>query len=138
MKLFLSANPENAPTGYVVSPIVYGHWSLDSIPDGSCSEIMIIEGLEYVYRDKIQEFLKISVSKLRREAIMTLVGIDFHELVRAAHARDLTADQFNDIVLKLKSINAASETISALKDNGLSLISYKTKGLSYDIKAARK
>lgn len=138
VKLFLTAQPQKAPEGYVVSPIVYGQWNLSNIPDGSCTEVMIVEGLDYVYREKIPEFLKISVSKLRREAIMTIVGVDLHELVRAAHTREIDPNQFNNTVLHLKSMNTATETISTLQSNGLSLISYTTKGLSYDIKAARK
>ena len=138
MKLFLTTKPQLAPEGYVVSPIVYGQWNLSKVPNGSCTEVMIVEGLDYVNRDKIEEFLKISVSKLRREAIMTIVGVDLHELVRAAHTRELDPQQFNNIALRLKSMNTASETISTLKTNGLSLISFKTKGLSYDIKAARQ
>jgi len=139
MKLFVTAKPIQAPEGYEQVPVVYGNWDVSKVPDNACTEVIALEALDFIDRTKNQEFLKNIVSKLRRKAIMTIVGIDLNELARATHLREIDASTFNSIVNERSNISTAKEVIQTLKDFGLDIISYKTvKGMSYEIKTARK
>ena len=74
MKLYITARPDSAPEGYEVSPIVYGNIDLTNIPDNSCTEVVATDAIDFISRDKIADFIKNIVSKLRSGAITTIVG----------------------------------------------------------------
>lgn len=138
MKLFITATNSEGPEGFEKAHVVYGDCVIN-VPDGSCTEIIVSEGIDYITRDNIESFLKKCVSKLRQKAIITIVGVDLLGLARSLHVRDMDLRTFNDVACTLKSFNSSSEIVQILRKLGLSLISQTiTNGMYYEIKAARK
>jgi hypothetical protein len=138
MKLFITATNHDGPEGFEKAHVVHGECTIN-LPDASCTEIIVSEGIDYVARENLQSFLEKCVSKLRQKAIITIVGVDLRGLARCVHVRDMDSNTFNSIVCNLKSFNSSSEIVDILRKLGLSLISQTiTNGMYYEIKAARQ
>lgn len=138
MKIYITATNAEAPEGFKKSHIVYGTCKID-VPDGSCTEIVVSEGIDYIKQENIEDFLKKCVSKMRQKAIITIVGTDLRGLARAVHVGEMDSTRFSQTSINFKSFNTATDIVDHLKKLGLSLISQSiTNGLNYEIKATRK
>jgi len=137
MKLYVSADLSNSIEGYVNIPIVYGDWDLEAVVGNSASGIVLVDALEYIPQEKLLKFLPEAVSKLRLGAIMTIVGFDLGELARSVHTQETSDDAANSIIGGLTSIYRGKAVCKMLKELGLKISSYTTKGLKYEINASR-
>jgi len=137
MKLYVSADLSNGIEGYANIPIVYGDWDLDAVVSSSAAEILVISALDHIPSEKSEKFLQEIVSKLRMGAIMTITGLDLGELARSVHTFETPSDTACSIIGGLTAVYRGREICQKLKQLGLQIVSYTTKGLNYEIKATR-
>ena len=137
MKLYVSAKLGESIKGYHQIPIVYGNWDVDGVPDNSAISIVVNHGVDNIPTENEDKFLSDMSSKMRRGGSLTLIGTDLHEFARAVYVRELNSESANSILNGLTSLRTGKELCKKLKGLGLTVTSYLTKGLNYEISATR-
>ena len=112
--------------------------ALQTIPDGSCDEIIINNVLDFLDTSNRQNILKLTISKLAYDGTIVICGLDFLMLSRDVLAQIITIEQANVLYGNKKSIETAETTVVFLQQQGLKIIQKRLSEHTYSIIAQRE
>lgn len=137
MKVFISENIDRGLQGYTTIPIVYGEVDLTNIPDNSLTSIIAIDALDSIKYDKIIEFLRLLISKMRLSCTVYLGGVDVYAASRELISGSINIEKYNKEVLGKNGVYSSKFILDILQDNNITINSVVYKGNKYEISATR-
>ena len=132
MKINLAIQESQFLDGYdnhIIGPDIF-----EKIPDAICTEILMIDSLDYAP----PETLAIVVKKLRHGGVLQIVSTDLFEICRSVFLGLVPMEQFNLHLTngRLKLV-PAMQVKQQLEELGLQIQEIAMKSIKYDIKAQR-
>lgn len=137
MKLFISENIDKSLQGYTIIPIIYGEIDISNVPNNSATSIIAIDALDSIKYDKIVEFLRSVISKMRIGCILHLGGIDIYALSRELLNGSKDIEECNKELYSNSGIYSSKFISDILYENKLKIKSIVYKGNRYEISATR-
>ena len=135
MKLTVGNTPKIE--GYQNIELLYGKWRIEGLPKNSQSHILAIDAVDHVeYNDREKLLTELS-DLLRKDCEIVVGGIDVREVIRQVYLRQLTVEQFNNVVHQVKSFGSLRETVEIIKSLGLTVKTSKFEGARYEVTAGR-
>ena len=114
---------------YVLGPEVF-----TKIPDAICTEILMIDSLDYAPPDTLLN----TVKKLRHGGVIQIVGTDLLEISRAIFLGLLPMEECNVHLTNSRiKIVPLIQVQQQLQQMGLEVIESALKSIKYDIRAKR-
>lgn len=138
MKIHITENVNSAIQGFVLVPIVYGRLDLGGVTDNSATQIIAIDAIDSVPSQMLVKFLQDIVSKMRIGCVAIFGGIELDILARGIVTKDVSSENFNNLVYSKKSLYRNSDITNILTSLGLSIDNVLIQGISYEITATRK
>ena len=112
--------------------------ALQTIPDGSCDEIMMIDLLDILDLQTRQNVITVAASKLAYNGTIILNGLDILMIASNLLSQNITIEQINQQIYNgKKSIMSAETSVSILKSLGLKIIQKRLNDNTYSIIAQR-
>ena len=132
MKINLAIQESQFLDGYdnhIIGPDIF-----EKIPDAICTEILMIDSLDYAP----PETLAIVVKKLRHGGVLQIVATDLFEICRSVFLGLVPMEQCNLHLTngRLKLV-PAMQVKQQLEELGLQIQEIAMKSIKYDIKAQR-
>ena len=132
MKINLAIQESQFLDGYdnhIIGPDIF-----EKIPDAICTEILMIDSLDYAP----PETLAIEVKKLRHGGVLQIVSTDLFEICRSVFLGLVPMEQCNLHLTngRLKLV-PAMQVKQQLEELGLQIQEIAMKSIKYDIKAQR-
>ena len=132
MKINLAIQESQFLDGYdnhIIGPDIF-----EKIPDAICTEILMIDSLDYAP----PETLAIVVKKLRHGGVLQIVSTDLFEICRSVFLGLVPMEQCNlHLTNGSLKLVPAMQVKQKLEELGLQIQEIAMKSIKYDIKAQR-
>lgn len=138
MKLNICYNDNGYIPNYTNIQIKDDSIDLNQIVNNSCEEIIAVDTLDHISYNNVQKTLLDIVQKLRLNGKLIIVGTDIRSLSRLVSHENISIEQFNEVILSIKSMNTELNIKNILVSVGLSIESSLINHHKYEIVAMRK
>jgi len=134
MKVTITSDMSRKIDGYIMMPVIQSSVRIVDIPTNACEHIDIFNCLDEI---KSETFLQDISNKLRKNGILSLVGVDSLAMCDSVVNEKVDKKDFVDYVKNKHYLWDIEEISSKLKIAGLQIISAKMNGMLYELKATR-
>lgn len=138
MKLHILYNKKHEINNYVNLLVEENGVDLRDVIANSCDEIIISEALDYIQYKYINYVLEDIVHRLRLGGKIIITGIDIKALSRLVVSELVSIEQYNDIIMNIKSLNTILNIRALLVSYNLDIELDLINGYKYQIIAKRK
>lgn len=138
MKLQIIKNDDDAIEGFVSIKVSENpETDLSKVINNSCTEMLVLDVIDYFDYDKSISFLADVLSKIRLNGSILLKGVSSVAFSHAVFNGSLDCKQASDIIANIKSIHDQRDIIGYLEANKFTIDTVRTTGACYEIKATR-
>jgi glutamine amidotransferase-like uncharacterized protein len=138
MKLNIATSPQKIISGYTNCFIENDSVDLKHIISNSCEEIIMVESVDAISYENFEEVIANIVSKLRLKGKLIISGINLDIVSRSLISEELSEKDYSSIIMNIRSMRSRNSVISIIEAMGLAIESSISKGVMYEIVAARK
>lgn len=138
MKLQIIKNDDDSIEGFISIKVSENpETELSKIISNSCTEMLVLDIIDYFDYDKSISFLADLLSKIRLNGSILLRGISSVAFSHALFNGSLDCKKASDIIANIKSVHDQRDIIGYLEANNFSIDTVRLMGASYEIKATR-